>query len=211
MDGIELCTRLKSSIETNHIPIIILTAKSDIENKIEGLKIGADSYITKPFHPEHLMIRVTKLIELRDLLKERYSRKISLGDLNKPDPASTSQDELFLQKMISVILDKLVETEFNGDSLAIELGISRMGLHRKIKALTGQSTGEFIRNIRLKKACEFLTIQDKNISEVCYDVGFNSPSYFTTCFTEAFKMTPREYVKNLRNTNNGLNNTTEED
>ena len=201
MDGIEMCKRLKTSIETNHIPIIILTAKSDIENKIEGLKIGADSYITKPFHPEHLIVRVSKLIELRELLKERYSRKISLGDLNKPDPESTSPDELFLQKTISIILEKLNETDFNGDSLAYELGISRMGLHRKIKALTGQSTGEFIRNIRLKKACEFLSIPGKNISEVCYDVGFNSPSYFTTCFTEAFKMTPSEYVRNAKITN----------
>jgi len=147
------------------------------------------------------MVRVSKLIELRELLKERYSRKISLGDLNKPDPESTSPDELFLQKTISIILEKLNETDFNGDSLAYELGISRMGLHRKIKALTGQSTGEFIRNIRLKKACEFLSIPGKNISEVCYDVGFNSPSYFTTCFTEAFKMTPSEYVRNAKITN----------
>lgn len=201
MDGIEMCRRLKTSIETNHIPIIILTAKSDIENKIEGLKIGADSYITKPFHPEHLMVRVSKLIELRELLKERYSRKISFGDLHKPDLDTTSPDELFLQKTISIILQKLIETDFNGDSLAYELGISRMGLHRKVKALTGQSTGEFIRNIRLKKACEFLSIPGKNISEVCYDVGFNSPSYFTTCFTEAFKMTPSEYVRNAKNTN----------
>lgn len=199
MDGTEMCRQLKSSIETDHIPIIILTAKSDIENKIEGLKIGADSYITKPFHPEHLTVRVSKLIELRELLKERYSRKISVGDLHKPDLTSVSPDELFLQKTISIILDKIIETEFNGDSLAYDLGISRMGLHRKIKALTGQSTGEFIRNIRLKKACELLSIHSKNISEVCYDVGFNSPSYFTTCFTEAFKMTPSEYAKSIRN------------
>jgi signal transduction histidine kinase/ligand-binding sensor domain-containing protein/DNA-binding response OmpR family regulator len=201
MDGIEMCKRLKSSIETNHIPIIILTAKSDIENKIEGLKIGADSYITKPFHPEHLSVRVSKLIELRELLKERYSRKISFGDLNNPELDTSSPDELFLQKTISIILEKLIETDFNGDSLATELGISRMGLHRKIKALTGQSTGEFIRNIRLKKAYEFLSIPGKNISEVCYDVGFNSPSYFTTCFVEAFKITPSEYVKNVKNAN----------
>jgi len=202
MDGIEMCKRLKTSIETDHIPIIILTAKSEIENKIEGLKIGADSYITKPFHPEHLIVRVSKLIELRELLKERYSRKISLDDFNKNDTASSSPDEMFLQKTISIILEKLIETEFNGDSLAYELGISRMGLHRKLKALTGQSTGEFIRNIRLKKACEYLTLQGKNISEVCYDVGFNSPSYFTTCFTEAFKMTPSEYARNAK-----INNT----
>ena len=198
MDGIEMCKQLKKSIETSHIPIILLTAKSDIENRIEGLSIGADSYITKPFHPQHLTIRVEKLIELRDMLQERYSRKISLGEMHNQNMKSESPDELFLQKAISIILDKMIETEFNGDSLAQEIGISRMGLHRKIKALTGQSTGEFIRNIRLKKACELLSNQGKNISEVCYDVGFNSPSYFTTCFTEVYKMTPTDFVKSIK-------------
>jgi signal transduction histidine kinase/ligand-binding sensor domain-containing protein/CheY-like chemotaxis protein len=198
MDGIEMCKQLKKSIETSHIPIILLTAKSDIENRIEGLSTGADSYIIKPFHPQHLIIRVSKLIELRELLKERYSRKISLGEMHKPNEKPDSPDELFLQKTISIIIDKMIETEFNGDALAYKLNISRMGLHRKIKALTGQSTGEFIRNIRLKKACELLSIHGKNISEVCYDVGFNSPSYFTTCFTEVYKMSPREYVKSIK-------------
>jgi len=201
IDGIEMCKQLKKSIETDHIPIILLTAKSDIENKIEGLSIGADSYITKPFHPQHLTVRVSKLIELRELLKERYSRKISLGDLHKSDLSSASPDELFLQKAISIILNKMIETEFNGDALAYQLSISRMGLHRKIKALTGQSTGEFIRNIRLKKACELLCVNGKNISEVCYDVGFNSPSYFATCFTEVYKMTPTEYVRSVKTQN----------
>jgi signal transduction histidine kinase/ligand-binding sensor domain-containing protein/DNA-binding response OmpR family regulator len=199
MDGIELCKKIKSSIETDHIPIILLTAKSEIENKIEGLKIGADSYITKPFHPDHLRIRVAKLIELREILKERYGKKISLVDIQHNDENSVSPDELFLQKTVTVILEKMIDSKFNGDALASELCISRMGLHRKIKALTGQSTGEFIRNIRLKKACEYLSTPGKNISEVCYDVGFNSPSYFTTCFTELYKITPSDYAKKMRN------------
>jgi signal transduction histidine kinase/ligand-binding sensor domain-containing protein/DNA-binding response OmpR family regulator len=198
MDGIEMCKRLKASIETSHIPIILLTAKSDMENRIEGLSIGADSYITKPFHPRHLTVRVNKLIELRDMLKERYSRKISLGEMHNPEIQMESPDELFLQKTIATILEKMVESEFNGDALAGEMAISRMGLHRKIKALTGQTTGEFIRNIRLKKACELLSVHGKNISEVCYTVGFNSPSYFTTCFTEVYKMTPSEFVKSQK-------------
>jgi len=198
MDGIEMCKQLKSSIETDHIPIILLTAKSDIENKIEGLSIGADSYITKPFHPNHLLIRVSKLIEIRELLKDRFSKKLSLGNMQLRDQKSVSAEVLFLQKTISIILDKMIETEFNGDTLASELGISRMGLHRKIKALTDQSTGEFIRNIRLKKAYELLSIPGKNISEVCYDVGFNSPSYFTACFNDTFKMTPSEYVRSIK-------------
>jgi DNA-binding response OmpR family regulator len=198
MDGIEMCKRMKASIETDHIPIILLTAKSDIENRIEGLSLGADSYITKPFHPQHLIVRISKLIELRELLKERYSRKISLGEFNNPDKKTESPDELFLQKTIFIILEKMIESEFNGDILAADLSISRMGLHRKIKALTGQTTGEFIRNIRLKKACDLLVIDGKNISEVCYSVGFNSPSYFTTCFAEVYKMTPSEYAKNTK-------------
>jgi signal transduction histidine kinase/ligand-binding sensor domain-containing protein/DNA-binding NarL/FixJ family response regulator len=198
MDGIEMCKRLKTSIETDHIPVILLTAKSDIENRIEGLSIGADSYITKPFHPQHLIIRVTKLIELREILKERYSRKILLGEMHQHPAKSESSDEMFLQKTIAIILKKMIESDFNGDGLAHELNISRMGLHRKIKALTGQSTGELIRNIRLKKASELLSIHGKNISEVCYDVGFNSPSYFTTCFTEVYKMTPTEYVRSMK-------------
>ncbi|HNW49715.1 MAG TPA: two-component regulator propeller domain-containing protein [Prolixibacteraceae bacterium] len=198
MDGIEMCRRMKASVETDHIPIILLTAKSDIENRIEGLSLGADSYITKPFHPKHLTVRVAKLIELRELLKERYSRKILLGEFHDPDKKTDSTEELFLKKTISIISEKMIESEFNGDILASELNISRMGLHRKIKALTGQTTGEFIRNIRLKKACELLSVDGMNISEVCYSVGFNSPSYFTTCFTELYKMTPTEYVRNLK-------------
>lgn len=198
MDGLEMCKRLKSNIETNHIPIILLTAKSSIESRIEGLNVGADSYISKPFYPEHLVVRVTRLIELRDLLKQRFSRKISLGDLQNPDLKVESRDEQFLQKAISIILKKMMDTEFNGDVLANDMNLSRMGLYRKIKALTDQSTGEFIRNIRLKKACELLSVSGNNVSEVSYEVGFSSPSYFTSCFTEAFKMTPSEYIRNLK-------------
>lgn len=198
MDGIEMCKLMKSSVETDHIPIIMLTAKSDIENRIEGLSIGADSYITKPFHPKHLTVRVSKLIELRDLLKERYSRKIMLGEISSKPTHSDSPEEIFLQKAVSIVMEKMMESEFNGDSLASDLNISRMGLHRKIKALTGQTTGEFIRNLRLKKAHELLSSDGKNVSEVCYEVGFNSPSYFTTCFTDVYKMTPSEYIRSLK-------------
>lgn len=195
MDGIEMCRQIKSSIETNHIPIIMLTAKSEIENKIEGLSIGADSYITKPFHPQHLSIRVNKLIELREILRERYKNIISSESAQVEITQPQTVDDPYLQKMITIVLDKMQDTDFNGDSLAAEMSISRMGLHRKIKALTGQSTGEFIRNIRLKRASELLLEKGRNVSEVCYEVGFNSPSYFTTCFAELFKMPPSEYIR----------------
>jgi len=110
----------------------------------------------------------------------------------------SGKQEIFLHKAISIILEKMIESEFNGDLLATDIGISRMGLHHIIKALTGQTTGEFIRNIRLKKVCDLLVIDGKNISEVCYSAGFNSPPYFTTCFVEVFKMTPSEYVRNVK-------------
>lgn len=196
MNGIEMCKRLKSSIETDYIPIILLTARSTIENRIEGISIGADSYITKPFKPQHLMIRAAKLIELRELLKERYSKRIALNEPENKPNKEISTEERFLQKAIKIIMARMIDSNFNGDILASELNISRMGLHRKIKALTDCSTGEFIRNVRLKKACELLQDPRKNISEVCYEVGFNSPSYFSTCFMEMFKMTPSEY-KNI--------------
>jgi AraC-like DNA-binding protein len=176
----------------------MLTAKSSVESRIEGLKIGADSYISKPFHPEHLSTRVEKLTEQRELFKLRYSKKILIEN-NEEKPANqTSPDELFVQKAINFVLSRIDETDLNGDLLASELNISRMGLHRKIKALTNQSTGEFIRNIRLKKAHELLATTAKSVSEICYEVGFNSPSYFTTCFTEVYKITPSEFVKSLK-------------
>ena len=195
LDGLEMCKQIKSSIETDHLPIIMLTAKSSVESRIEGLSIGADSYISKPFHPEHLSIRVSKLIEQRELFKARFSKKINIESVNQAQETTESPDEAFIRKAIETIIERIIETDFNGDALASELRISRMGLHRKIKALTGQSTGEFIRNIRLKKAGELLLLPGKNISDVCYEVGFNSPSYFSTCFTEVYKMTPTEYIK----------------
>ena len=203
MDGMEMCRQLKASVETDHIPIIMLTAKSSIDSKIEGLNTGADSYIVKPFHPDHLLTRVSKLIEQRELLKERYSRKILIDNFQSPEKKpDASPDELFLQRIIAIVMERMVEPGFNGDALAAELNISRMGLHRKIKALTGQSTGEFIRNVRLKKACELLTVSGKNVSEVSYDVGFSSPSYFTSCFTEVYHMPPSEYVRSRKKSEN---------
>lgn len=200
MDGIELCKILKSNIETDHIPIVMLTAKSSMENRIEGLDVGADSYITKPFYPDHLRVRVTRLIDQRSLFRQRFSQNIIIQKKPNTQLSETNQtpDQLFIQKVVNVILDKLLVPDFNGDMLAKEIGISRMGLHRKIKALTDQSTGEFIRNIRLSKSCELLLIPGKNISEICYEVGFNSPSYFTTCFTELYKQTPTEYIKSFQ-------------
>lgn len=190
MSGVEMCKQLKEDIYTSHIPIILLTAKSSIENRIEGLENGADSYIPKPFNPQHLKVRVAKLIELREKLKQKFSKNINF---EVKEVVATSPDEQFLQKAINLIDENLSNPDYNGDMLGKDIGMSRANLHRKLKALLNQSSSEFIRNIRLKHAAQLIIQHKFTVSEVCYEVGFSSPSYFTACFTNYFKMSPTEY------------------
>lgn len=196
MDGITLCDSIKKNIETSHIPVIMLTAKSSIESKLEGLKTGADSYISKPFHPEHLQIRVEKLIESRKMFKNKFGKTFSFEMEHNENP---SFDDLLLEKILKYINKNISKPELNGDKIAKDLSISRMTLHRKLKLLTGQTTSELIRGIRLKEAAYQIENTTKNISDICYEVGFNSPSYFTACFAEQYGMTPTEYLKTKRN------------
>lgn len=191
MDGIELCQSLKQSIATSHIPIIMLTAKSSIEDRIIGLENGADSYIPKPFNPLHLKTRIAKLIENRELLKQAFSRSITF---QAKEVVATSPDEKFLQKALNLIHENISNSEYNGDMLSKDLGMSRTNLHRKLKAMLGQSSSEFIRIIRLKQAAVLLKQKKFTVAEVGYEVGFNSPTYFTSSFSSYFKMTPSEYI-----------------
>ncbi|OJU37267.1 MAG: hypothetical protein BGN96_04035 [Bacteroidales bacterium 45-6] len=192
MDGITLCEKIKKNIETSHIPVILLTAKSAIESKLEGLKSGADSYIPKPFHPEHLQIRVEKLIESRMMFKKKFGKTLSFELEHNESP---SFDNLLLEKILKYINKHIADSELNGDKIAKDINLSRMTLHRKLKLLTGQTTSELIRGIRLKEAAYQIENTSKNISDICYEVGFNSPSYFTSCFAERYGMTPTEYLK----------------
>lgn len=196
MDGITLCDKIKKNIETSHIPVILLTAKSSIESKLEGLRTGADSYIAKPFHPQHLQIRVEKLIESRAVFKQKFGKTFSVEVEHNDKP---SFDEVLLDKIIKYIDKHKSEPELNGDQIAQKLNISRMTLHRKLKLLTGQTTSQLIRGMRLKEAAYQIEHTTKNISDICYEVGFNSPSYFTACFVEQYGMTPTDYLKIKRN------------
>lgn len=196
MDGITLCEKIKKNIETSHIPVILLTAKSSIESKIEGLRTGADSYIAKPFHPQHLQIRVEKLIESRAMFKQKFGKTFSVEVEHNDKP---SFDEVLLGRIIKYIDKHKSEPELNGDQIAQKLNISRMTLHRKLKLLTGQTTSQLIRGMRLKEAAYQIENTTKNISDICYEVGCNSPSYFTACFVEQYGMTPTEYLKMKRN------------
>jgi signal transduction histidine kinase/ligand-binding sensor domain-containing protein/DNA-binding response OmpR family regulator len=190
MDGIQLCKKIKTEINTSHIPVILLTARTSIENRIEGLETGADSYIPKPFHPQHLKIRVEKLIELRQSLINKFSKTISF---EASEVTLTSADEKFLQKAINLVKENIANPDLNIEDMSTELGMSRVHMYRKLKALTNQTPNEFVRTIRLKQAAAFLAQNKLNISEVAYAVGFRSHQYFSNCFQNYFKMSPKEY------------------
>jgi DNA-binding response OmpR family regulator len=190
LSGTELCRKLKQNETTRHIPIILLTAKASIESKVEGLQTGADDYITKPFDPGELLIRINNLIASRKKLREHFSREIIL------QPAAiaiTSADEKFLQRVMQVIHAHMSDHTFSVEAFSHEMGISRMQLLRKLKALTNQSPADFIRVMRLKRACELLTIKAGTIAEIAYQVGFNDPSYFAKSFYKHYGVTPSEF------------------
>ncbi|UCG28105.1 MAG: response regulator, partial [Bacteroidales bacterium] len=193
MDGIELCKKLKTDERTSHIPVIMLTAKASVEDKLEGLETGADAYIVKPFSIKELRLRVSKLIEQRKILRERYSKEVTLepGDI-----AVTSADERFLQKTLACIEEHMGDSDFDVRQFQDEMSMSRMQLFRKLKALVGYTPSEFIRNLRLKRAAKLLDQDYGNVAEVCYEVGFNNLSYFAKCFKELFGVLPSEYLKN---------------
>ena len=189
-DGLELCQRLKNDERTSHIPIVLLTAKAGEEDQYEGLYSGADAYVTKPFKIKLLQTRIQKLIESRKNLRDRYSQEVIL----KPrDIAITDLDEQFLGKVQEVMNDKLTESQFNTQEFSTAVGMSRMQLHRKLKALTGLSATEFVRSQRLKLAASLLQSSNAGVSNIGYQVGFNDPSYFTRCFKEAYGCSPTEY------------------
>ena len=197
MDGYELCDKIKSDIETSHIPVILLTAKADFESRIEGLKTGADSYISKPFHPQHLLVRIEKLIESRNMFGKKLNQEPNLNTIHIEND---SLDEKLLNDIIEFINKNLSDSELNGDKIAKGVNVSRMTLHRKLKMLVGYSSSELIRIIRLKEAAYQMEHTDRNISDISYIVGFNSPSYFTSCFTRFYNEKPTEYMKRMRST-----------
>lgn len=192
MDGLDLCKQIKENSETSHIPVILLSAKSEVESKIEGLEIGADAYITKPFKFKHVLAMANNLLESREQLRKKY--------LNEPftkitSLAHTNHDKKFVEKVLSIIEEHLSDLNFSVEYLSSELAMSRSGLHKKLKTITGQSPNELIRTIRLKKAVLLLQEGEKYISEVAYLTGFNSSSYFTKCFTEQFNKTPSHFIR----------------
>ncbi|WP_299398998.1 two-component regulator propeller domain-containing protein [uncultured Gelidibacter sp.] len=189
-NGFELCEILKKDEKTSHIPIILLTGKTEESEEIAGLNTGADDYITKPFNPIALQIKVRNIIKNRNKRHKRYQQD---NHFKPKEIAVTSADEVFLQKVQQVLDQHLNDPEFNAESFSKHVGMSRMQLHRKMLAYTGLSTSNFIRLQRLKQAASILQSSQYTINEVAYMVGFSTPSYFIKCFKETYGKTPSEY------------------
>ena len=189
MDGFAMTEKIKKDERTSHIPVILLTAKAGQSHKLEGLETGADDYLTKPFDAKELLLRIQNLINQRKLLRKKFAGEILL----KPsEVAVNSADEIFLNKVLKAIEQNMSEEDFGVEELAKEVAMSRSQLHRKSIALTGQAPSEILRNTRLLRAKELLEKKAATPSEVAYQVGFNSHTYFSKCFKEEFGMTPSE-------------------
>lgn len=192
MDGIELCQTLKQNIEFCHIPIIILTAKTDIQSKISSVENGADVYLEKPISISLIYAHISGLLEKRQMLKSSFLTHscVPLGNMG-----TNEIDRIFLQKVEEVIQNNISNQEFSVEDLAQHICISRSGLYAKLKAISELAPNEFIRLVRLRKAADYLVTKEFRINEICYLVGFNSPSYFTRCFVKQFGVLPKEYIE----------------
>ncbi len=195
VDGLELCKTLRADIRTSHIPIILLTARTADEDKIKGLEIGADDYITKPFNMDLLLLRIDKLIEKRSNFQKQFQKTV---EINPSEIQITSMDEKLIKKAVSLVEKNISESKFSVEDLSRELGMSRVYLYKKLLSITGKSPVEFIRIIRLKRGAQLLEKSQMNVAEIAYEVGFNSPRYFSKYFKEEYGMLPTAYVKNSK-------------
>ncbi|SDM30165.1 hybrid sensor histidine kinase/response regulator transcription factor [Kriegella aquimaris] len=202
MDGIEFCEVLKTTKTTSHIPLVMLTAKSSQESEIEGLKYGADAYIRKPFNVELLELKLTNILKHREELRKRFKQEVTL---QPKEITVTSLDEKFLQNAVEVVEKHMMNTDFNVEMLVREMGYSRSNLYLKFKELTGLSSSEFIRNIRLKRAIQFLDSSDLSVKEIMFRTGFSTASYFSKCFKKQFGVVPSEYVRGIKGDNKTAN------
>ncbi len=195
MDGIELCKQIKTNIEWSHIPVILLTAKTADEHKIEGLEIGADDYVTKPFNLDILKLRILKFFEWSLKSHKTFSQKLEV----KPSEITiTSLDEKLIEKAIQTVETNIGDPAFSVEVLCEVLGLSHSHLYRKLMAITGKSPLEFIKLVRLKRGKQLLEKSQLQISEIAYQIGFNSPKRFSQKFREEFGMSPSEYVRTLK-------------
>lgn len=199
-NGYDLCAYLKKDERTSHIPIVLLTARAAQEDKIQGLEIGADDYLAKPFDPKELQIRVQNLIQNRMLLREKFSKKQDILIYKPEEVVENELDRGFIDKYLDVIERSYVDETFGVDQIADALNISKRQLHRKLNAISGVTPGKMLQNFRLQKAKELLLQKEVQVKEVSFSVGFSSQSYFIKCFKNQFGITPKEFQNNTQNT-----------
>ena len=195
MDGIKLCKNVKQNIRTCHIPVIILSAKSEVKDQMEGLQMGADDYIPKPFSLAILTTKIQNMMCTRRRMLERYSKSLEV----EPEKITfNAMDEALLKRAVAIVEKNMDNIEFSTDEFAREMNMSRSNLHLKLKAITGESTIDFIRKIRFNEAAKLLKDGRYTIAEVSTMVGFNTPSYFATSFKKYFGCLPTEYIKKAK-------------
>ena len=195
MDGIELLDALKNKMETSHIPVILLTAKSSVQSKIEGLHYGADYYITKPFDTDFLIASIQNLIKSRKKIFEQLQSNLKTIELQPGEIIITTKDEQFLKDIIAIVEDGMTNPKFNIDVIANALNMSRVTFNRKFKSLTNITPVEFVSEMRLKRAKQYLDAGETDIANIAYKAGFNGAGYFSTCFKEYYKISPSDYLK----------------
>jgi YesN/AraC family two-component response regulator len=200
VDGFELVNKLRRNENTSHIPVIMLTAKADMNSKIEGLQQGADAYLEKPFNKEELLVRINKLLEMRKNLQQYYLKKAGMqGDTPAqpvviPDKAGGHIiEDGFVKRVREAVEQNLTDVNFTVEKLCKLIFMSHSQLHRKLEALTGCSPNRFIRMIRLKKAKELLQHPSNSIASVALDCGYNDPGYFARVFKQEYGVTPQEW------------------
>lgn len=191
MDGFELCKTIKSDLSYSHIPVVLLTAKTNIQSKIEGLELGADAYIEKPFSVEYLLANISSLIHNREKLRQTFAKSPFVAANTM---ALTKADEEFIWKLNDIIQANLHNPEFSMEDMADALKMSRSSFYRKIKGVLDLSPNEYLRLERLKQAVQLLKEGKSRVNEICYTVGFNSPSYFSKCFLKQFGVLPKDFI-----------------
>jgi signal transduction histidine kinase/ligand-binding sensor domain-containing protein/CheY-like chemotaxis protein/AraC-like DNA-binding protein len=195
MDGIQMLDKIKNNIDTSHIPVVLLSARHSIESQIQGLQYGADYYITKPFNNEFLLASIDNLLRQRKNLFDSLVNKRQAIELSPASIVVTSGDETFLKEVIAIVEEKMTDPGFNLEAVAESMKMSRSTFYKKFKSLTGLTTVEFVRDMRLQRARQYLDAGNTNIGEVAYLSGFSSPKYFSTCFREKYQVSPSDYIK----------------
>lgn len=194
MSGVEMCKIIKTDINTSHIPVIILTAKTGIENEKEGLETGADEYVLKPFDIEILKLRLNNILRTKQQWIQKFKLNFSAKTWRE---LSNKLDQKFIKKSIGIVQKNMDNANFSVEQFALDIGMSRSALFLKIKSITGQSSSEFIRTIRINNAAKLIKSRRYSISEIIYMVGFSDPKYFRTCFKKQFGTLPSEYAKKI--------------